>query len=788
MRAVEEARAEEVRAEEVRADGIQADGIHADARSGGLAIGYVAGGGQVTYCAVARSGRGSSVVSRPHQVGVLPRPAHCFQDRAAVTEVERALSAAGASPPCLVVTGMGGVGKTQLAARCAGALRASGSLDLLVWISAGTRAAIVAGYAQTAAEVLGSDARDPEQAARAFLAWLEPGRPAERHTWLVVLDDLADPADLRGLWPPRSPRGHTLITTRRRDAALAHQDHQAVHVDLFTADESAAYLATALAAHGRTESPRQLAALADELGHLPLALSQAVAYLVDAGMGCAEYRVELDDRARTLAALLPEPCGLPDDQTDAVSAAWSLSVERADRMRPAGLARPMLQLLSVLDAQGVPASVVRSPPALAHLAGRRTAACSGAYEVTERDAVLALRALHRLSLVDHTPDSSVQTVRVHHLVQRATRDDLPRDELARLARTAADALIHVWPETETDVLLAQALRANAQALTGCCEDSLLGSDGPHTVLFRTGQSLGATGQTGAAVAYFRRLTVMARARYGAGHPDTLSARHNLALWRGMSGDPGAAATAFAGLVSDRTRCQGPDHPDTLAARHALAHWRGEEGDPHAAVADFARLVADTLRAVGPDHPETLAARQAFGRWQGETGDAPAAVDALTATVSDRSRIQGSDAPDTLNARHEKARWLGEAGDAGGAVAELAALVDDRGRIQGPYHPDTLNTRHNLAHWRGQAHGARSAVAELTALLDDRMRIQGPYHPDTFSTRHNLAHWRGRAGDAAAATADFAELVADRVRFQGSDHPGTRAARHALAYWQARRRR
>lgn len=38
--------------------------------------------------------------------------------------------------------------------------------------------------------------------------------------WLVVLDDVADLADLRELWPPAVPNGHTVITSRRRHAAL----------------------------------------------------------------------------------------------------------------------------------------------------------------------------------------------------------------------------------------------------------------------------------------------------------------------------------------------------------------------------------------------------------------------------------------------------------------------------------------------------------------------------------------------------------------------------------------
>jgi hypothetical protein len=51
-------------------------------------------------------------------------------------------------------------------------------------------------------------AGDGETIAAQFLAWLaETGR-----LWLVVLDDVSDPADLDGLWPA-GPAGQVLATT-----------------------------------------------------------------------------------------------------------------------------------------------------------------------------------------------------------------------------------------------------------------------------------------------------------------------------------------------------------------------------------------------------------------------------------------------------------------------------------------------------------------------------------------------------------------------------------------------
>ena len=167
---------------------------------------------------------------------------------------------------------------------------------------------MVSGYAQAGAELCRADPGDPEQAARTFLAWLTPKAGARACRWLVVLDDVADPDDLRGLWPPASPYGRTLVTTRRRDAALTGDGRRRIESACSRQAEAVAYLTTALAAHGRHEPAERLTALAGDLGYLPLALSQAAAYLIDSGEDTAAYRGLLADRTTTLADTAPDSC------------------------------------------------------------------------------------------------------------------------------------------------------------------------------------------------------------------------------------------------------------------------------------------------------------------------------------------------------------------------------------------------------------------------------------------------------------------------------------------------
>ncbi|MFJ3594752.1 NB-ARC domain-containing protein, partial [Streptomyces sp. NPDC090133] len=492
---------------------------------GSIAVGYAE---QVHHHALPRT-----PAVWPHQVGVLPPRALSFQRRAEVDQLRAAVDSGGNPVHTQVLTGIGGVGKTQLAADYARTACFRGEVEVLVWISASSHSAIMAGFAQAGVEVLGADPRDPEQAARAFLAWLEPKAGQKLCRWLIVFDDVTDPADTRGWWPPASPLGRVLVTTRRREAALTGAGRRLVTVGLFTPQESAAYVTAVLAAHDCHEPTEQINSLAADLGHLPLALAQATSYIIDADLTCASYRQLLADRIRKLADLLPEPGVLPDGQAATVAATWSLSVERANQLRPVGLARPMLHLAAFLDPNGIPVMVLTSQPALAYAAEHRTSMDTGdthqLSSVSAEDAVLGLKVLRRLSLIDHTPATPHRAVRVHQLIQRATRDALTPDEHHRLARTAADALTTAWPAIERDTDLVQALRANATRLTRVAEDSLHRPDA-HPVLSRSGESLGTAGQFTAATAHYHCLTKTTSYHLGPDHPDTLAARSNLSGW------------------------------------------------------------------------------------------------------------------------------------------------------------------------------------------------------------------------------------------------------------------
>jgi hypothetical protein len=711
----------------------------------------------------------------PRRLGRLPQSATARLERPVDQQLTDALTTGGTAAGCQILSGMGGIGKTQIAAHYARQRWNDREVDLLMWVNAATRESITTAYAQAGSEFCDADAADSKQAANAFLDWLDSSNAPR---WLIVLDDLTDPKDLGGLWPPTNGYGRTIVTTRRRDTALETPTRKRIDVGLYTPEQALHYLTDRLA---RPELLTEAADLAADLGYLPLALTQAAVYILDQpGATCTSYRSLLADRTLKLEELSPEL--LPDEYPHTVAAALTIAIEHADQYEPFGLASFLLGLASLLDPNGFPADLFTIMPITVSpgeaTSDSRTDSNPDTLQLPTRTVADALARLHRLNLINHDGDS----IRVHALVQRTRRDQLNDDQRSLFAHFVASALHQVWPGLENDRALSAALRANVAHLREHAQTALIDREA-HPILFLQGHSLGDGGLVDEACRHFDYLHELCMHALGADHPHTLVARGNLATWRGQSGDAAGAVIIYTEVLTDLIQANGHDHLHTLTARGNLATMQSEAGDIAGALAAFEALFSDLLRLVGPNHHLTLTTRAHIARCLGEAGDAAGAATAYTELLLDRLRILGPDHPDTLAARANIARWRGEAGDAAGAATLCADLLPDFLRILGPNHPDTLTVRDNLARWRGEAGDATAAAALYADLVTDCHRILGPKHPHTLNAGAKLAQMRGEAGDAATAASLYTDLLTDFLRVFGPNHPDTLLAHANHARWQ-----
>ena len=630
-------------------------------------------------------------------------------------------------------------GKTQLAAVFAESLWQSRGLDLLVWIQATSRACVLSGYAAATASVTGRNQEiSCESVAAQFLSWLgETSR-----SWLVVLDDLADPAHLEGLWPT-GPAGRVLVTCA--DAAVVPRGMQVMQVGLFNSREALSYLTERLSAN----RGQRLGAidLVSAMGLEPVALTQASAMIASSAMSCynyQEYFVRRRDQLTDSSGALPL----------ASSVTWPLSFERASQLAPGGSVQSLLALAAVLDGHGVPGTVLTAPAAAGYRAG------GGKAPAGSEPARAALAALERVGLLTVETVTAPPTVRISPVLQAALRAAMPEGMLDEAVRLAADALLQAWPAPELPGWPASGLRSCTAALRQIAGNRLW-TGGCHPVLLRAGGSLDDARLTGPAVDHWRDLATTCDQLLGAGHPHTMLAGQRLAEAYLTAGRAEDAVGWFQRLLDTQAVKLGPDHQDLIATRLRLGHALAAARQLDRAVSVLERVLSDSEQLSGPEHADTLGARDELAAAYLSAGRPFDAVTMYRRALADRERIQGSRHLQTMTTR----QGLADSYLAGGLAKEAASaykrVVADRERTLGPDHLDTTRARYSLgaAYQRtGKTVAAERAYEQAQSGFE---RGLGPRHPQTLRNRAELARvYRqlGRYGDARALLRDTVDRL------------------------------
>jgi tetratricopeptide (TPR) repeat protein/DNA-binding XRE family transcriptional regulator len=335
----------------------------------------------------------------------------------------------GGTPSIQAISGLGGIGKTQLALEYA--YRYRHDYTAVVWVQADTAERLQSELAALASllHLPEQQAQDQEQAVRAVKRWF-----AEHANWLLILDNVEDITLVSTTIPAES--GHVLLTTRAQ-ASGACARH--MNLETMSLDEGVLFLlrrAKMLGGGTPLEQAddmlqEQARAIVRELDGLPLALDQAGAYIEETGCSLSGY---LDRYHVRRADLLNRRGRLTTDHPQSVSTALALSYEQVERTNEA--AAELLRFCAFLDPDGIPEELIAEGaaflgPLLGPVAADRLA-CD--------EAVAVLRSY---SLVQRHAESS--TLTTHRLVQVVLKDRMDEDTRREWAERALRAVHRVFP-------------------------------------------------------------------------------------------------------------------------------------------------------------------------------------------------------------------------------------------------------------------------------------------------------------------------------------------------------
>jgi tetratricopeptide (TPR) repeat protein len=623
-------------------------------------------------------------------------------------EMHRRLHAAGTAVAILPLQGMSGVGKSQLAVEYAH--RHAAEFQLAWWVNAENRIVAASGLLELA-EALGLPSGAQPTVLRQLWAAL-----GERDDWLLVYDNVIDPAGLTVLRPPDT--GRLLITGR---SPLIGRLSTVVEVAEFSRDESIALLRLRCP----TLSDEGADQVAAALGDLPLAVEQAGCYLADTGLEVSDYL--------RLLATQPAEAGLAEGTVDRHPGL--ASVVTASRVRLQALdprAAALLDQLAFFAAEPLPL-VPYYRDQQSHRFGVQIgdAAKTGA----------VVREITRLGLAHHRGT----TIQLHRLVQALLRARLSATEQA-ISRHAAQQVVGSanpgtpddptsWPAYATLTPHVQALIEPSELNGAALEPE---PDQFRTLflnitryLFLSGQYL--VGRDLASYAHRHWSQTL-----GPDHPDALHASNRLAAVLSGLGDYETACELLTDALTRRRRVLGDDHIDTIGSANNLAIVMGRLGE-YAGARD---LLQDTIerqrRVLGDDHPATLYSVNNLADTLYWLGDYAAARDLLDDTIALRRQVLGVEDPHTLYSAASLAEVLGALGEYASARDVLKDVLPRQRRVVGPDHPDTLYSTGVLAKVLSGLGELAAAREVLTDTLIRQRRLLGNDHPDTRKTEDDLA--------------------------------------------------
>jgi tetratricopeptide (TPR) repeat protein len=557
----------------------------------------------------------------PHRMPLRPNPLFVGRDDELRT-LARLLREGGT---VAITTGIGGMGKTQLAAELAhryGAFFAGGVFWLSCAEPAGIPGEVVACGRLLDLPLDGKAQEVQVQLTRA--TW------EERLPRLLIFDNCEEEATLRQ-WLPTSGGARVLVTSRRASWS-ATLKVQPVPLAMLGRGASVALL-QGLAPRLTIEEAGQVA---EALGDLPLALHLAGSYL-------ARYRLPVADYLARLASVpLQHPSltgrgveDMPTPREPHVERAFALSLARLDASNSTDdLARQLLARAACfapgepfqrvwLEATVTPegddeAQMLARTDAVERLLTLGLLEQTGAETLRQHQLLVAyaaqalpdgaaLLAVERIigseaGKANNTGvPAAMQPVLPHlrHLVQRiGQRED---EQGAQLFNDLGYYLNLMGSYDEARPLLERAL---------AIRERVLGADHPDTAwsLSNLASLLRAQGVYGEARPLLERALAIREQVLRPDHPDVAQSLNSLGELLRMQRAYGEAGSLLERALAIRERVLGDNHPKTAQSLSSLASFSQDRQVYDRALSYYHRALTIYTRALGPDHPDTCTCR------------------------------------------------------------------------------------------------------------------------------------------------------------------------------------
>ncbi len=493
---------------------------------------------------------------------------------------------------------VGGTGKTQTAVAYASRFREE--YRAVFWLRADSEWSLTEDLLAVATLLgLGTKPRRPwGEAIRGVFRWL-----ARHKDWLIIVDNLEEPEKVRKWLKPMST-GHLLLASRGQHSAVLGIT-ESVELEGLLEEEAVRFLYKRTARLDNDPVERKAAGdLAGTLGHFPLALELAGAFLTAKGLGFRDYLNRLID----LPAGERSPHASAETYGNALKSTYGINLAEAEDESPP--AAELLRACAFCALERIPIEFLIKAghelgPTLTSILGR-------AREFPGLFAEL-LEPLARYGLVRQDQDG--RHFGVHPLIQGLVKADLDQATQRLWADRIIRALPSALPPSHEDAAQASnEVLWQAHLAVPLVEEGLTATLDLGHLLNRWGRTVQAqVGFLQAERLFTGSLTVFEQV-LGSKDPQVAESRHHLASQYADVSRYAEAEKLYIRALAIWEEMYGRDDPPVAASIHGLACVYADQGRDDEAESLLKRASASGLKTLSGDDPGLVTYLNSLGRF------------------------------------------------------------------------------------------------------------------------------------------------------------------------------
>lgn len=659
------------------------------------------------------------------------------------------------------ISGLGGIGKTQIAVEYA--FRYSHEYRFILWMSAATRDTLISDFV-AAAKLLHLPERDEQDqniVVAAVKLWLTC-----RDSWLLILDNVEN-LEMVYDFLPTVDNGHILLTTRIQAVGSVVN---AIEVEKMREEDGillllrrAKLLPSNVPLERAPEIDRRKAEeIVREVDGLPLAIDQAGAYIEETGCSISSY---LDRYRHQQTVLLSRRGGYSIDHPESVATTWSLSFKQIEQIAP--IAADLLRFCAFLAPDAIPEEmIVKGVANLSQLLQPITTNASLLDET--------IGVLRRFSLLRRNTDINILTI--HRLVQAVIKESMDGEMQCLWAERTVRAVNSIFPDVTYETWsLCQRYLQHAQVCMSHVVQYSFAFPEAARLLNEAGRYLYDHAQYteyAEAEQLYQRALAIREQILESEHPDTATTLNNLAdLYLAQKRNK-QAEQLYQRALAIREQVLGSLHSDTAISLSNLARFYRHQGKFERAEPLYQRALAIQEQILGFQNASTAMTlyRLAFLYYvQGKYDEAEILYQRSLAI---RERVLDPSHPETAMTITNLARLYYTQGRYEEAEVLYERALSIREQVQGPQHPETASVLNHLARLYFAQGQYKKAEALYKRALSIREQILGFQHPDTATSLNHLAFFYSSRAQYEKAEPLYQRALSIRELVQGPQHPLT----------------